>query len=196
MTDDEFFRWVLLAGLILVLPVAIYHRVKSVTGEKLDRTQEGWVILPARIVLGIGGMVMLIAYLIDPTWMEWSSLPLPNAVRWIGVALGCMTGVLLTWTFRTLGRNLTDTVVTRKEHTLVTTGPYRWVRHPFYVSFALGVLANSLVAANWFFLLCGTIAFLVLAVRTRIEEAKLIERFGDDYRDYMKRTGRFFPRLK
>ena len=91
--------------------------------------------------------------------------------------------------------NLTDTVVTRRDATLVTHGPYRYVRHPFYVSFALGVLANSLVAANWFFLLCGATAFVMLAVRTRIEEAKLVERFGDSYRDYMKRTGRFFPRF-
>ena len=39
---------------------------------------------------------------------------------------------LLVWTFRCLGKNLTDTVVTRQEHTLVMQGPYRWVRHPFY----------------------------------------------------------------
>jgi len=41
-------------------------------------------------------------------------------------------GGLLIWTLRTLGANLTDTVITRKEHTLVTSGPYRWVPHPFY----------------------------------------------------------------
>ena len=98
-------------------------------------------------------------------------------------------------TFRTLGKNLTDTVVTRAEHTLVTRGPYRWVRHPFYLATALAVVANSLVTANWFLALTGGIAFGLLVLRTRTEEEKLIERFGEDYKEYMERTGRFFPRL-
>ena len=98
-------------------------------------------------------------------------------------------------TFRTLGKNLTDTVVTRTEHTLVTRGPYRWVRHPFYLATALAVVANSLVTANWFLALTGGISFGLLVLRTRIEEEKLIERFGEDYNEYMKRTGRFLPRL-
>ena len=90
---------------------------------------------------------------------------------------------------------ITDTVVTRKQHSLVTTGPYRWVRHPFYVSFAVAILANSLVTANWFIFAVGAAAFLLIVVRTRKEEENLIERFGDDYRRYMQTTGRFWPRL-
>jgi protein-S-isoprenylcysteine O-methyltransferase Ste14 len=85
--------------------------------------------------------------------------------------------------------------VTRKEHTLVTTGPYRWVRHPLYSSAALAILANSLVAANWFFLATGGVMFLLLVIRTRKEEENLLARFGDAYRKYMQRTGRFIPRL-
>jgi protein-S-isoprenylcysteine O-methyltransferase Ste14 len=104
-------------------------------------------------------------------------------------------GVLLVWTFRNLGKNLTDTVVTRKDHTLVTTGPYRYVRHPFYLAFFLAVIGGSIVAANWFVFLAGMIPSGFLIARTRIEEEKLTERFGEEYRDYVKTTGRFFPRL-
>ena len=102
---------------------------------------------------------------------------------------------LLTWTFHNLGKNITDTVVTRKEHFLVTSGPYRWVRHPFYVSFQLVVLAVSLMMACWFVLAIGSVVLLLLILRTAKEEEKLIERFGDEYRRYMERTGRFWPRL-
>ncbi len=126
--------------------------------------------------------------------MAWSSLPLPLWLRWAGVGIGIPTGLLLIVTFRTLGRNLTDTVVTRSEHSLVTSGPYRWVRHPFYLATILAVTANSLVTANWFIALTGACAFGLLLLRTRIEEEKLIERFGQDYLNYMERTGRFFPR--
>ena len=103
---------------------------------------------------------------------------------------------LLVWTFRCLGKNLTDTVVTRQQHTLVMHGPYRWVRHPFYDSAALLMVAVSLIAANWFLLLTGGLAFSLLVVRTQTEEEKLLARFGEAYRAYMERTGRFLPRTR
>jgi protein-S-isoprenylcysteine O-methyltransferase Ste14 len=197
MSDDQPFRLVLALGLAAVLPVAVYHRVQSqATGERLDRRQEGLVLLVSLRLLGLAEWAGLLAFLIDPRWLAWSSVSLPVGLRWAGVGLGVVAGVLLIWALRKLGTNLTDTVVTRKGHTLVTTGPYRWVRHPFYVYCALAVLATSLAAANWFLLATGGAVLLLLVARTRIEEEKRIERFGDDYREYMRRTGRFFPRLK
>jgi protein-S-isoprenylcysteine O-methyltransferase Ste14 len=195
MSDDQTFRFILLAGFVILVPTGIWHRLRSRTGEKLDRRQEGLMILVALRPLGLAGMLGLIAYLINPAWMAWASVPLPVWLRWLGVGLGLFGGVLFIWTFRSLGRNLTDTVVTRKEHTLVTTGPYRWVRHPFYLSAALAVLGNSLAAANWFLFVTGCLAVLLLMIRSRKEEANLIARFGDDYRRYIQRTGRFVPRL-
>ena len=140
-------------------------------------------------------MLGLFAYMANPSWMAWSSVILPNWLRWIGVALGTIGGVLLVWTLRTLGTNLTDTVVTRREHTLVTSGPYRWVRHPFYDAVALCMVANSLAAANWFLLLTGVALFALIVVRTRREEENLVARFGDSYRAYTQRTGPFLPRI-
>jgi protein-S-isoprenylcysteine O-methyltransferase Ste14 len=196
MDEDDTFRMILLVGLVIVVPIAAYHRVRSqLTGEKLDRRQEGLAILLTLRPLGLTMIAGLIAYIVGPTSMAWSSVPLPIWVRWMGVALGVVAGVLLTWTLRTLGKNLTDTVVTRREHTLVTTGPYRWVRHPFYSSIALAVIANSLTAANWFLLVTGGLVFMLLVIRCKREEANLISRFGDRYRNYMHRTGRFLPRV-
>ena len=103
---------------------------------------------------------------------------------------------LLFWTFRSLGSNLTDTVVTRREHSLVTHGPYRWVRHPLYDSAALLIVASFLVTSNWFLLLTGGLVLVLLVVRTRTEEEKLLARFGDPYRRYRERTGRFLPNLE
>ena len=182
------------------LPVAVYHRVRSqASGEMLDRRQEGLCILLTLRPCGLAAMGGLVAFVLNPAWMSWASLPLPAALRWAGVAVGLPTVALGVWTFRSLGRNITDTVVTRREHTLVTSGPYRYVRHPFYVTTALALAANALTAANWFIALAGFAALVLLVLlvlRTATEEAKLVERFGDDYRGYMARTGRFFPRLR
>lgn len=196
MTDDEIFRLVLIGGFVVFLPVGVYHRFKANTSEKLDRRQEGLFLLISIRLLAAPVMLGLLAFMIDPTWMAWSSVPLPAWARWMGVAIGFLAGLLLTWTFLNIGKNITDTVVTRTEHFLVMTGPYRWVRHPFYVAFALALIANSLVTANWFVFALGAVVFLLLVIRTSKEEEKLIERFGDDYRNYMATTGRFWPRLK
>ena len=193
--SDDTFRIVLIIGAVLLVPAAFYYRFKSQsTGEALDRRQEGLAILLTLRPIALAGMAGLITFMVNPSAMAWSSLPLADSLRWAGVGIGIAGGALLLWTFSALGPNLTDTVVTRKTHTLVTRGPYRWVRHPFYDSAALCILANSLVAANWFLLLTGMLALLLLVVRTRKEEENLLKRFGDDYRAYMQRTGRFWPK--
>lgn len=196
MSDDNVFRIVLLLGMLIVVPIGIYRRVKSqATGETLDRRQEGVLILFTLRPLGLAMMAGIIAFIISPASMEWSSIPLPAWARWIGVAIGIAAGVTLTWTLRTLGENLTDTVVTRIKHTMVTTGPYRWVRHPFYTSFALAIVANTLVTANWFIFLTGLLALTLIVIRCRKEEENLVARFGEKYKSYARRTGRFIPRV-
>jgi protein-S-isoprenylcysteine O-methyltransferase Ste14 len=195
MNDDDVIRLVLLGFLVVFMPFGAYHRFRSNTGEKLDRWQEGLVILLGLRLNGVAFSAAAAAWMINPAWMTWSAMPLPGWLRWAGVAVAGCGGVLLVWTFHNLGRNLTDTVVTRKEHSLVTTGPYRWVRHPFYGSCLLGVLGTSAAMANWLLLVLAGIGLVLIAVRTRIEEQKLIERFGDDYRRYMAATGRFVPRI-
>ena len=195
MTADETFRLLLLATVVVVLPIGLYHRIRSqATREPLDRRQEGLFILATLRPAGLAFFAGLTAYLVSPASMAWASMPLPVAVRWLGVGIGATAAILLTWTFRRLGKNITDTVVTRRDHTLVLHGPYRWVRHPFYGSVTLVLLGLSLVASSGFLLLAGAVVVTLLVIRTRREEDHLVRRFGDDYRKYMNRTGRFLPR--
>jgi protein-S-isoprenylcysteine O-methyltransferase Ste14 len=197
MNYDQPFRIALIVGALIVFPIMAYHRLKSqATREKLDRWQEGPFILFTLRPLGVAAMVGLLAFMINPAWMAWSSVRLPEWLRWAGVGGGVLSGGLLIWTLRSLGANLTDTVVTRKEHTLVTSGPYRWVRHPFYDAVGLAILANSLTAANWFLFLTGGSAFVLMIVRSRTEEQHLLRHFGDSYRAYAEQTGRFLPRIE
>ena len=109
--------------------------------------------------------------------------------------VGVLTAALLIWTLRSLGKNLTDTVVTRQAHTLITRGPYQWVRHPFYDCMFLFLIGTALMTANWFVLASGLVVFAILASRSKTEEEKLLERFGEPYRAYRTRTGRFLPKV-
>jgi protein-S-isoprenylcysteine O-methyltransferase Ste14 len=196
MNDDQTFRILLIAGSTVMFPILAYHRLRSqATRERLDRRQEGWLILLTLRPVGMAGMLAIFAFMIDPSWMSWSSVSLPTWLRWCGAILWVPGGLLLAWTLRTLGMNLTDTVVTRRSHTLVTLGPYRWVRHPFYVAAAVLFLASSLLTANGFVLACGVVTFTLLAIRSKREEERLMGRFGDAYRAYRDRTGSFLPRM-
>ena len=197
MNQEATFRVVLGAGFLAVLGVTLFHRLKSwASKEVLDRRQEGLFILATLRPVGLLLWLSVIAYLVNPAWMAWASLPLPAWLRWTGVAVFATGLGLLTWTLRDLGTNLTDTVVTRQAHTLVTHGPYRWVRHPFYDAMALLILAIALIAANWFVLVSGAAVFILLAVRSRTEEAKLLARFGEPYAAYRQGTGRFVPKWR
>jgi protein-S-isoprenylcysteine O-methyltransferase Ste14 len=194
MNDPEPFHLMLAAGLLTVFPVAIYHRLKAhATGESLDRTQEGWFILLTLRPIGLFGIGALFVYLLSPRTLAWGDVSLPDWLRWSGIAAFGAGAVLLAWTLRTLGPNLTDTVVTRANHALVTSGPYRWVRHPFYGAIALLMIGAGVAAANAVVLVPFTLVYTLLVIRTNAEEARLIARFGDDYRHYMRRTGRFLP---
>lgn len=196
MDLDHTFRMLMVVGFFLLFPIGLFYRLKSqATGERLDRSQEGAFMLATLRPVGLIYWAGMVAYMIDPAWMAWSSMPLPAWVRWTGTALAPLGAGLLVWTFRALGPNLTDTVVTRQSHTLVTRGPYRFVRHPFYDSAAVLAVATSMMMANWFVLVTGALVFLLLALRSRIEEDMLIARFGAPYRAYQTQTGRFLPKL-
>ena len=104
MDHEQTFRVILILGFVAMLPIGAWHRIKSqATGEKLDRRQEGLFILLTLRPTAAVGMVGTIVYVIDPSWMAWSSAPLPIWLRWSGVVLGVVAGLLLTACGESLG---------------------------------------------------------------------------------------------
>lgn len=149
----------------------------------------------ARAVVAIPLYASVLAFLIRPEWMSWSEMEVPEWVRWVGALLGALAVPMAAWVFRSLGSSVSETVLTRADQALVTSGPYRWVRHPLYLTGGMLLIGVGLMAANWFIGLFALLAVggtLLLVVP--IEEARLIERFGDRYVEYRRRAGRMIPR--
>jgi protein-S-isoprenylcysteine O-methyltransferase Ste14 len=197
MNENLIFRIIIIALFVSAFSVSIYYRRKAQrsSGDEIDRRQEGGFIM---VALRIGGGLIwlaILAYMIYPAAITWASLPLPTWLRWFGVVVAITAVFLLFWMFRSLGMNITDTVVTRRDHTLITDGPYRWIRHPLYTFGSLFFISLSLVTGIWLIPLLAIPTFAILIQRTSIEERALQERFGDEYLRYSKRTGRFFPRF-
>src|SRR5688500_7927285 len=114
MDGETPFRLIVLAG-FLFAPAMLYYRLRAQKAgkERLDRRQEGWFVLLTLRPLAFVTMAGLIGGLVAPAAMAWSQWPLPGAVRWTGAPLALAGGSLVLWTFHHLGKNLTDTVVTR-----------------------------------------------------------------------------------
>ncbi|MFX0174263.1 MAG: methyltransferase family protein [Candidatus Hodarchaeota archaeon] len=83
----------------------------------------------------------------------------------------------------------------KKNYVLATGGPYKIMRHPMYVQKAIFPLLLFLTTGVWLSLL-GLISWFALPTQAKAEEQILIEMFGDNYIQYLTKTGRFFPKRK
>ena len=181
--------------MVIMMVIGAYHRIRSqMSGESLDRTREGWPLLLGIRLAALGGLVTVIMTL-NNSLGAWAYMTLPVTVRWLAIAILACSVAWVSWMFISLGRNLTDTVVTRKEAVFVESGPYRFVRNPMYTGLLFVGLSLGVALANWLITALFTLVFALLALRTTREETYLIARFGDQYGEYMTRVGRFFPKL-
>lgn len=197
MSLENRLRWISLILLMSGLGISIYFRRQAdQQGGRVSPREEGSLLLTLRTIIGLGMWLSVLIFLVKPRWMAWSQYPAPTWLRWGALGLMALSLPFLYWLFRSLGNNITKTVSIRDEHQLVTSGPYRWIRHPLYTFGFVFFISFSVMAASWFMLLVMLIGFSIIAVRTPIEEAKQIEEFGDEYREYMRRTARYLPQLK
>jgi protein-S-isoprenylcysteine O-methyltransferase Ste14 len=144
----------------------------------------------------VPGILCLLFYLFSSR-LDAFHLPLPDWLRLAGAVIFLAGDVLFVLTHRALGRNWSPALEIMEGHTLVTTGPYRYLRHPLYAAALIIALGLSLTAANWLLAVTWTGATVLLVLsRLGVEEAMLLEEFGDAYREYMQRTGRLVPRVK
>lgn len=196
METETIFRIVLP---VLVIAFAVhrgyYVRKHGEERNTLKKREEGFASKIAGL-LGMIGFVAILVYAISPAWLPWASMPLPLWLRWSGIGIALAGFSLLQWAQNTLGKNWSDTPRMIQQQSLITSGPYQFIRHPIYTAFLLILGSTFLISANW---LIGFswIGMTVLEVASRIgfEENLMLEYFGDRYREYMKRTGRLLPRL-
>jgi protein-S-isoprenylcysteine O-methyltransferase Ste14 len=151
-----------------------------------------WILMS---IVGPPVVLTCIAFLVHPRWIDFARLDLPAWLRLMGVPIGVTGLALFGWMFRHLGLNVTSTSAPRANATLVTSGPYRWIRHPMYSAALLLGAAATLLIANGVMLIGGIAMFVLLAARSRVEEQRLVEKFGEAYRIYQRDTGRFMPRV-
>lgn len=145
-----------------------------------------------------GGIIL---YMFIPSWIAFLSIPLPEGFRLIMVGVATLSIPFTLWSYRTIGKNWVHALeqtefAQKKDNKLVTEGPYRIVRNPIYLGSFTFILSLAFLASNWLILLPAIIIVALIYTRISGEEKMLLDRFGNEYREYLKKTPRIIPRIK
>jgi protein-S-isoprenylcysteine O-methyltransferase Ste14 len=203
MNGDFQFLMVFLDQFLGMILIRLYYGWKSPDRKKSLREltknaveHEGRLSFALLILVGVFMVAALVLYIWFPTLFPWLFLPFHDWLRWIGVIIGFISLFLLWWIHLTLGRAFSKALTIQEEHKVVTDGPYRRVRHPMYTAFLIYFLSWFLISTSLLFIIVWLLFLFTLIARMPKEEEMLITQFGEEYREYMKRTGRLLPPLR
>lgn len=196
MDEELLFRYLFIAIYAAFFGVRIRYRIESTRREPEKRHQLYFMATKILIVAILGYIASIILYMLSSPWTTWSQIAIPSWLRWLGVIGATSSILLVAWIHRELGRQYSAELAIQKEHALVTTGPYARTRHPMYTTLNMFSLSMALTTSNLLVLLFAALVVAPFPWIARAEEEMLLETFGDDYREYMRRTGRFFPRIR
>jgi len=188
-----------LIGAMLAVRIVFNMRVRKlgerVMPDKEAIRREGIALFAMRFILFFFLMAIMVLYAINHPWMHALDFTLPEWARWVGLGVGLMSIALLIWTELELGRQFSPQLQLRQDHQLITSGPYAHIRHPLYTAIYAFGLSLALVSANWFFAAFFLVSLMGLAARVPKEEKMMLEQFGEEYRLYMERTRRYWPKM-
>jgi protein-S-isoprenylcysteine O-methyltransferase Ste14 len=185
---------VFLAGFIAYVVIRGVYEKRTKANQNIV-SQKDWRERTVMAIVFVGCLLLPAVYLFTP-WLAFADYRLPAVVPWCG-AVVMVAALSLFWRAHAdLGQNWSVTLALRKDHELVKHGVYRRIRHPMYAAIWLFGLAQGLLLQNW---LAGWSALAAFApmyfVRVPREEEMMCQYFEQEYRDYMRRTGRLLPRL-
>jgi protein-S-isoprenylcysteine O-methyltransferase Ste14 len=202
MDQERLSRIVFFGLCILLLLVRSFFAIKlrKESGKKQkDRdaiAREGKTnFVFRRLILLPALAISIFLYSIHPPWMAVLSIPFPRLGMWIGVILGLFGTAFLIWVHVCLGKEWSVNLQLNSDHRLIKSGPYSRIRHPMYTALFSVYLGLGLISSNYVIIILMIMAVISLAIRIPKEEKMLIEKFGDEYKTYMRNTGRLFPKL-
>ncbi|MGB7537016.1 MAG: isoprenylcysteine carboxylmethyltransferase family protein [Anaerolineales bacterium] len=115
------------------------------------------------------------------------------ALRWLGDALSALGYGFVFWSGLALGKQYSPEVTIQKDHRLITSGPFRWIRHPRYLGVILLTFGLSLTFRSWIGLGAAPFLIAILLLRIHDEEELLGREFGAEWDAYCRTSARLMP---
>ncbi|MFX0037928.1 MAG: methyltransferase family protein [Promethearchaeota archaeon] len=147
-------------------------------------------------IMGLIQPFLLILSYLENTHIIAPFIPFWNnpIVAYIGIGFLIIGGIIMIISRIQLGKYGTPVIHTGEDHKLVTKGLYKIVRHPMYFGGIFMMIGPYLAFRSIILLILMTILnFFLVKMRIEIEEETLIGTFGDDYKNYIKRTKKLIP---
>ena len=191
---ESLFDNVFLLGLIIATVIRSWYGMQFRRKEIALSQKEHPLVIIGMAVWGIA-LVLPLIYMFTH-WLSFADYRIPAPLGVVGIVI-FVIGLWLLWRSHVdLARNFSPSLFINRQHTLVTHGVYRYIRHPMYLSFWFWAIGQALLISNWLAGPLGIIAFCAIYIfRVNHEEQQLVKHFGDAYRDYQKTTGRLFPKI-
>ena len=197
MSSEASFRTLFILSFIIMTGIRVYYHSKALGEQGRIEVREGPLTIVAGSIAALTTIVFGAEYIFSPGSFAFAyPLLYPDWLRWLGAILLAGGLALLAYAHHHLGRSFHPLVVSREQQVLVSTGPYRWIRHPVYTAYLANYVGGGLLSSNLVLTLVpATMYAILVAIRMGQEEDLLRERFPSDYVQYEKRTGRLLPRL-
>ena len=177
---------VLFVALLAMTVVALFAGGNLSSGVREDR-ENRWVIAVFFVVGLLDGYLPALTDRFNFWTIDH------DTIRWLGVIAFAIGGSLRLWPVFVLGRRFSGLVAIQPGHALVTTGIYRFIRHPSYLGLLLTAFGWGLAFRAGVGLLLAATMIPVLIARMNSEERLLESQFGEQYDDYRSCTSRLIP---
>jgi protein-S-isoprenylcysteine O-methyltransferase Ste14 len=164
-------------------------------GMKKAKRREAWGQRLEHGVLVIAGFYLLSAPRADWGWLNQRVLPSVPVVWLAGIALTALGIATAIWARLSLGSNWSGMVTLKKDHELVRSGLYRWIRHPIYTGILAGMVGSAVIQGYVRCWIGAVLVLLAFYLKARREESFLREEFGVGFEEHFKHTGMFLPKL-
>ncbi|MEW6401020.1 MAG: protein-S-isoprenylcysteine O-methyltransferase [Chloroflexota bacterium] len=188
------FKWIYFLAIVIEMIIRAPLNKK----RKQEKMSEQRVSTQEKTILGLLFLAMFLipAVYAASDWLSFADYTLPDWAGWIGVALMAAALFVFWRAHADLGLNWSPSLEIREKHELITRGIYAVIRHPMYASQWLWVLAQPLLLQNWIAGFGNLILWILFYfLRVPSEEKLMIDSFGDQYREYMKRVGGVIPKF-
>ena len=164
----------------------VREAVQGRGGRERDRGTRVLIALTLGAAIGLAATAPSIA----------PSLRMPGAAGTLGVIVMWLGLATRVWAIAALGTAFRTTVEVDPGQTVVSSGPYKWIRHPSYTGLLLVVAGFGLAVGNWLAFAVGLLLPLPgILWRIHVEEAELERVLGAAYGSYRARTTRLIPWL-
>lgn len=170
----------------------LYWQIKAANTKMTTRFESAGSRIVRSVVFLIAIALLSLPHIPLP-WLYRPIAPYSLWMFWLGAAITAAGLLFAIWARHDLGANWSRSVTIKQDHELITSGPYRLVRHPIYTGLLLAFLGSAIAITQYRGLVALVLVFISLWYKLRLEERWMREQFGESYDAYSRHTSALVP---